>query len=92
MNGLLNKFKKQKKLAEKFFTMKKLELQTLYICDNLALLKSLPSDSIDLVLTDPPFETKSVKKSKAWDSQVQGLQYYDSMGGGLWSYAKFFKR
>ena len=64
---------------------------TIFQADNLAVMKQLPSESIDLIYIDPPFNTKSVQKSKAWDSEVQGLQFYDSWGGGINSYVAFMR-
>ena len=64
---------------------------TIFCADNLAVMKQLPSESIDLIYIDPPFNTRSVQKSKAWDKEVQGIQYYDSYGSGINSYIAFMK-
>ncbi|MDE3269234.1 MAG: DNA methyltransferase [Pseudomonadota bacterium] len=64
---------------------------TIFCADNLAVMKQLPNESIDLIYIDPPFNTKAVRKTKAWDDQVQGIQYYDSHGKGIHSYIAFMK-
>lgn len=70
---------------------RRLALNTIYCADNLAVMKQLPNESIDLIYIDPPFNTRSVQKSKAWDNEVQGIQYYDSFGKGINSYIAFMK-
>ena len=47
-------------------------------CDCLELLKDIPDKSVDLVLTDPPY---NIKKVKEWDSWKTKEQYINFMGG-----------
>ena len=68
---------------------RKLETNVIYCADNLEVMKQLPSESIDLIYIDPPFGTNSLRKSKTWDKQVQGLSFYDSFGGGIKTYVSF---
>ena len=49
-------------------------------------MKQIPSESIDLIYIDPPFNTQTVRKSKAWDSEVQTGDFDDKWGGGYSSY------
>lgn len=70
---------------------KRLTLNTVYCADNLAIMKTLPNECLDLCYIDPPFNTRSVQKSKAWDQKVQEIQYYDSYGNGIMSYVAFMK-
>ena len=46
--------------------------------DCLDVLKTIPNNSIDLVLTDPPY---NIKKEKEWDSWKTKEQYIAFMGG-----------
>ena len=66
-----------------------LEANVIYCADNLEVMKQLPNESIDLIYIDPPFGTNSLRKSKTWDQEVQGLSFYDSFGGGVKSYVSF---
>ena len=52
-------------------------------------MRQLPAESIDLIYIDPPFGTNSLRKSKAWNNEVQGFSFYDSYGGGIKSYVSF---
>ena len=45
--------------------------------DCIELMKNIPDKSIDLVLTDPPY---NIKKEKTWDSWKTKNQYVDFMG------------
>ena len=66
-----------------------LETNVIYCADNLEVMKQLPNESIDLIYIDPPFGTNSLRKSKTWDQEVQGISFYDSFGGGVKSYVSF---
>lgn len=66
-----------------------LKTNVVYCADNLEVMRQLPSESIDLIYIDPPFGTQSLRKSKAWSNEVQGLSFYDSYGGGIKSYVSF---
>lgn len=68
-----------------------IETGVIYCADNLAVMKTLPNESIDLIYIDPPFNTRSVQKAREWDEEVQGLEYYDSYGNGIMSYVMFMK-
>jgi site-specific DNA-methyltransferase (adenine-specific)/adenine-specific DNA-methyltransferase len=68
-----------------------IETGVIYCADNLAVMKTLPNESIDLIYIDPPFNTRSVQKAVEWDEEVQGLEYYDSYGKGIMSYVAFMK-
>ena len=70
-------------------TKKELETNVIYCADNLEVMKQLPPKSIHLIYIDPPFGTNSLRKSKTWDEQVQGLSFYDSAGGGIKTYVSF---
>ena len=63
-----------------------LKTNVVYCADNLEVMKQLPSDSIDLIYIDPPFNTGAVKKSKAWDTEVQLGDFDAKWGGGINSY------
>jgi len=65
---------------------RKLALNTIYCADNLEVMKQMPGESIDLIYIDPPFCTQAVKKSKAWDDEVQTGSFDDRWGGGINSY------
>lgn len=80
LNGKLIKFPRPKRT---------LKTNVVYCADNLEVMKQLPSDGIDLIYIDPPFGTNSLRKSKTWDAEVQGLSFYDSYGGGIKSYVSF---
>ena len=60
---------------------RKLKPNVVYCADNLEVMKQLPSESIDLIYIDPPFNTGSVRKSKAWDKEVQLGDFDDKWGG-----------
>lgn len=49
-----------------------MEENVVYLVKALELLKSLPDESIDVIFTDPPFNTRRVRKSS------KGLSYVDS--------------
>ena len=49
---------------------------TLFIHDNLAVLRGLDSESVDLIATDPPFNTKRVFKAPA-ESRATGQRFDD---------------
>lgn len=68
---------------------RKLETNVVYCADNFEVMKQLPSESIDLIYIDPPFGTNSLRKSKTWDQEVQGLSFYDSAGRGIKTYVSF---
>ena len=68
-----------------------LKTNVVYCADNLEVMKQLPSESIDLIYIDPPFGKNAVRKSRAWDSQVQGLSFYESWGNGIYSYVAFMR-
>lgn len=68
-----------------------LSVNTIYCADNLHILKTFPNESIDMIYIDPPFNTGSVRRARAWDEEVQGLEYYDSFGNGMMSYVEFMK-
>ena len=68
---------------------RELETNVVYCADNLEVMRQLPTKSIHLIYIDPPFGTNSLKKSKTWDKQVQGLSFYDSSGGGIKTYVSF---
>ena len=80
LNGKLIKFPRPKRT---------LKTNVVYCADNLEVMRQLPPESIDLIYIDPPFGTNSLRKSKAWDNEVQGLSFYDSYGGGIKSYVSF---
>ncbi len=63
-----------------------LKINVVYCADNLEVMKQLPSESIDLIYIDPPFNTGTVRKSKAWGSEVQLGDFDDKWGGGINSY------
>ena len=56
-------------------------MNTLYQGDNLTILKSLPDASVDLIATDPPFNT-----GKDWGA------FSDKWEGGLKGYLKFMEQ
>ena len=56
-------------------------MNTLYQGDNLSILKSLPDASVDLIATDPPFNT-----GKDWGA------FNDKWKGGLKGYLKFMEQ
>ena len=63
-----------------------LKTNVIYCADNLEVMKQLPGDSIDLIYVDPPFNTGTLRKSKAWDQEVQIGDFDDKWGGGVNSY------
>jgi len=65
---------------------RKLTTNVVYCADNLEVMKTLPGESIDLIYIDPPFNTGTVRKSKAWDNEVQLGDFDDKWGGGINSY------
>ena len=69
----------------KFPQARTLKTNVIYCADNLEVMKQLPSESIDLIYIDPPFNTGTVRKSKAWDQEVQ-LGDFDDKWGGINSY------
>lgn len=68
------------------FPKRKLKANVVYCADNLEVMKQLPSNSIDLIYIDPPFNTGTLRKSKAWDKKVQVGDFDDKWGGGINSY------
>ena len=68
----------------KFPQYRKLKTNVVYCADNWEVMKQLPSDSINLIYVDPPFCTQTVRKSKAWDKEVQ-LGDFDDVWGGKYS-------
>lgn len=70
----------------KFPQARTLKTNVIYCADNLEVMKQLPSESIDLIYIDPPFNTGTVRKSKAWDQEVQLGDFDDKWGGGINSY------
>ena len=55
-------------------------MNTLYQGDNLSILRDLPDASVDLICTDPPFNT-----GKDWGA------FSDKWEGGLKGYLKFME-
>ena len=72
--------------------LSKLKPNVIYCADNLQVMKQLPSESIDLIYGDPPFNTGSVRRSKAWDKEVQIGDFDDKWGGGINSYVLWLER
>ena len=60
---------------------RRLKPNTIYCADNLEVMKQLPAESINLIYIDPPFNTGTVRKSKAWDKEVQLGDFDDKWGG-----------
>ena len=58
-----------------------LRKNVVYCADNLEVMKQLPGESIDLIYIDPPFNTGTLRKSKAWDQEVQTGDFDDKWGG-----------
>ena len=63
------------------FPKRALKTNIVYCADNLQVMKQLPSESIDLIYIDPPFNTGTLRKSKAWDQEVQTGDFDDKWGG-----------
>ena len=63
-----------------------LKTNVVYCADNLEVMKQLSNESINLIYIDPPFNTRTVRKSKAWDQEVQLGDFDDKWGGGINSY------
>ena len=63
-----------------------LKTNVVYCADNLEVMKQLPPESIHLIYVDPPFNTGTLRKSKAWDKEVQVGDFDDKWGGGINSY------
>ena len=63
-----------------------MQTNKLYCADNLQVMGKLPPESIDLIYIDPPFNTGTLRKSKAWDKEVQIVDFDDKWGGGINSY------
>jgi len=63
---------------------------TLYLCDNLDLMKRLPGSIIDLIYVDPPFFTGKERKA---NSRIQGAEYrfQDAWAGGIDGYVSWLK-
>ena len=53
----------------------------IYCADNLEVMKQLPTESTDFIYVDPPFNTNSLRKSKAWNQEVQTGDFDDKWGG-----------
>ena len=70
----------------KFPQNRTLKTNVVYCADNLEVMRQLPAESIDLIYIDPPFNTGTIRKSKAWDSEVQISCFDDKWGGGISSY------
>ena len=68
------------------FPKRVLKTNVVYCADNLEVMKQLPSESIHFCYIDPPFNTGTIRKSKAWDKEVQIGDFDDRWGGGLSSY------
>ena len=64
------------------FPKRPLKTNVVYCADNLQVMKQLPPESIDLIYIDPPFNTGTLRKSKAWDKEVQIGDFDDKWGGG----------
>jgi len=54
-----------------------MELNKIYCGDCLGVMKGLPDNSIDLILTDPPYGIKFM--SKNWDSELPDERYWEEM-------------
>ena len=68
-----------------------LKTNVVYCADNLEVMRQLPTESIDLIYIDPPFNTGTIRKSKAWDKEVQFGDFDDKWGGGISSYTLWLK-
>lgn len=68
-----------------------LKTNVVYCADNLEVMRQLPSESIDLIYIDPPFNTGTLRKSKTWDKEVQTGDFDDKWGGGISSYVLWMK-
>ena len=66
-----------------------MKLNRIYQGDNLYYMPDMPDEMLDLIYIDPPFGTKSLWSSKAWNTKVQELAFYDSFGKGKDGYINF---
>ena len=71
---------------------RKLSPNTIYCADNLEVMKQLPTESINMIYIDPPFNTGTVRKSKTWDREIQLGDFDDKWGGGIASYRLWLKQ
>ena len=73
------------------FPKRHLKTNVVYCADNLQVMKQLPPKCIDFIYIDPPFNTGTLKKSKAWGNEVQLGDFDDKWGGGTSSYVLWMK-
>ncbi len=86
-DGGMNFYEQPKGTAEKECQF---HANTLYLCDNLCLMKRLPGSIIDLIYVDPPFFTGKERKAV---SRIQGseFRFQDTWSGGIDSYVSWLK-
>lgn len=57
------------------------KMNKIYQGDSLVVLKTLPNDSVDLVVTSPPYNCGI--KYDGYDDKLPLKEYYDMLGGGM---------
>ena len=71
------------------FNQIKIKNATLVNADSLVFIKTLPDNSIDLILTDPPyFRVKTEKWDRQWDSNTEFLAWLDDFFAEFWRVLK----
>ena len=65
---------------------KKVKSNVIYQGDNLEIMRDLEGGKIDLIYIDPPFCSQSIRKSKAWNKEVN---FNDGWKGGINSYIRW---
>lgn len=87
---LLSPKKKNKESQKDIKTTFETELGKLYQCDCLDLLKTMESDSVDLIFADPPFNLNKLYPSKI-DDDLKTEQYLSWCGSWTYECARVLK-
>ena len=76
-------------LKKTMFNQIKIKNATLVNADSRVFIKTLPDNSVDLILTDPPyFRVKSEQWDRQWDSTAEYLAWLDDFFAEFWRVLK----